>query len=329
MDSGVSEAETIVDYVHVDFGKELIFYDSNGDYIDDITISEDTMDGPPTFNGKYFFSVFSVNSSLLPVEGGVICHEMDNGIAHTLAYGPLIDPDAIQLQANTGCSKLTIDESIRNTNTSGTVKSYQRVGYGQSITDFSWTVADNKSPGIQNSDQRVCKKNAQGTSQDEGCTAKNPICVDETNGSLLDENEYGGACSPCINTQDENVDSIPDRGCNSKAPRCVTHGLLTPQLNKGGQKCRPMKYTTQNCMNTAQGGKRDQDCPQKRPLCVFQDGTATAPQEWGDTCVKCMNTYADNSASVIDDGCSGEKPRCIMDNDTDPALETSGTKCSL
>jgi len=164
--------------------------------------------------------------------------------------------------------------------------------------------------------------------QDDTCSADKSICAKQ-NGRRPELQGTGEFCAKCVNNR-EGVNDHDD-GCTSTNPVCVDENDEAPELGHVGVKCAPPNVTAK-CKNTNQSNGYDHGCDENQPnkFCTYADGKNAGRNKYGDKCALCINnhsTYNNIRRRRTDAGCSGQKRRCVLDNDKPPSHMSAGTKC--
>uniref|UniRef100_A0A7R9ZGH4 Uncharacterized protein n=1 Tax=Pseudictyota dubia TaxID=2749911 RepID=A0A7R9ZGH4_9STRA len=89
-------------------------------------------------------------------------------------------------------------------------------------------------------------------------------------------------------------------------------------------------YAAAACTNSATFGGLDQGCSAEEPICIDSStGTEVGYRNVGDDCAACLRVYTEvhYNHGLSDFGCSGDKPRCMSDQGTDPSSYQAGGQC--
>jgi hypothetical protein len=164
-----------------------------------------------------------------------------------------------------------------------------------------------------------CFNTAGGGDVDQDCTTDAPICVGP-GGRWIDSHCYGERCAACVNAYD---DGRKDFGCPVDKPYCLNADLSDPAVLSAGDLCTAdILY----CFNTEAFAGVDGGCTVNFPICVDSSQQEPSFMVGGTLCAACVNDQA--SELVADNGCSAEKPVCVLDgNRNQPGLNQAGMKC--
>jgi len=166
-----------------------------------------------------------------------------------------------------------------------------------------------------------CNNTAPHDSRDDGCSGDLPMCF-SSDGGQPSANVGGDFCGKCLNVFPGNY---KDLGCTDEYPRCILTDGSDPLLGNGGLACAPAVLPPGiPCKNDQPYEGIDVGCTSAYPICTNPQTKQEASSWDSGVCARCVNSFA---AGFADYGCPSDRPRCSLDDGTEPDLLFVGTKC--